>query len=98
MSFMDSLFSKQTKMMLNPTIELEQFLSSQIHDALHRELVNKIISMSSYSQSGDKIRSAMEGHCFKVERRLMEHLYDLLYDVKNKLGFKDPVDFYITGD
>lgn len=98
MSFMDNLFSKQTKAMLNPTIELEQFLSSQIHDALHGDLVNKIISMSSYNQSGDKIRSAMEGHCFKVERRLMEHLYDLLYDVKNKLGFKDPVDFYITGD
>ena len=98
MSFMDNLFSKQTKTMLNPTIELEQFLSSQIHDALHGDLVNKIISMSSYNQSGDKIRSAMEGHCFKVERRLMEHLYDLLYDVKNKLGFKDPVDFYITGD
>lgn len=98
MSFMDNIFSKPTKAMLDPTIELEQFLSSQIYNALHGELVNKIISMSSYDQSEDKIRSAMEGHCFKVEKRLMGHLYDLLYDVKNKLGFRDPVDFYITGD
>lgn len=98
MSFMDNIFSKPTKAMLDPTIELEQFLSSQIYNALHGELVNKIISMSSYDQSEDKIRSTMEGHCFKVEKRLMGHLYDLLYDVKNKLGFRDPVDFYITGD
>lgn len=98
MSFMDNIFSKPTKTMLDPTIELEQFLSSQIYNALHGELVNKIISMSSYDQSEDKIRSTMEGHCFKVEKRLMGHLYDLLYDVKNKLDFRDPVDFYITGD
>ena len=28
----------------------------------------------------------------------MSHLHDLLYGVKEKLGFADPVDFYITGD
>ena len=54
--------------------------------------------MSSYNQSGDRIRSAMEGHCFKVEKRSMGHLHDLLYEVKDKLAFADPVDFYITGD
>ena len=95
---MDNIFTKPAKTMLNPNIELEQFLSSQIYNALHGELVNNIISISSYDQSGDKIRSAMEGHSFKVEKRLMGQLYDLLYDVKRKLGFQDPVDFYITGD
>ena len=84
--------------LLNPTIELEQHLTAQIHNALHGDLVKRIISLSSYDQSGDKIRSAMEGHCFKVEQRLMAHLYDLLYAVKDKLAFQDPVDFYITGD
>lgn len=83
---------------MNPVIELEQYLSSQIYSALHGDIVNKIICMSSYNQSGDRIRSAMEGHCFKVEKRLMGHLYDLLYDVKEKLAFSDSVDFYITGD
>lgn len=98
MSIMDNLFPKPARPLLNPVIELEQHLSTQIYNALHGELVNNIISLSSYDQSSDKIRSAMEGHCFKVERRLMAHLYDLLYDVKKKLGFEDPVDFYITGD
>lgn len=99
MGFMDNLFSKPAgRTVLNPAIGLEQDLSAQIYNALHGELVNKIISLSSYDQSGDKIRSTMEGHCFKVEKRLMSDLYDLLYDVKETLSFKDPVDFYITGD
>ena len=84
--------------MLNPAIELEQQLSQQIYAALHGELVGKILSQSSYNQGGESLRSAMEGHSFKVEKRLMGHLDDLLYGVKEKLGFKDPVDFYITGD
>ena len=95
---MDNIFPKPVRPLLNPAIELEQNLSSQIYNALHGDLVNQIISLSSYDQSGDKIRSTMEGHCFKVEKRLMLHLYDLLYDVKKKLAFQDPVDFYITGD
>lgn len=98
MGLIDNLFSKTPKVLLNPAIELEQNLSTQIHNALHGDLVNKIISMSSYDNSGDRLRSNMEGHCFKVEKRLMGHLYDLLYGVKEKLAFKDAVDFYITGD
>ena len=84
--------------MLNPKIELEQHLTEQIYAALHGELVEKIISLSSFDQSGHGLKSAMEGHSFKVEKRLMSHLHDLLYGVKEKLGFADPVDFYITGD
>ncbi len=84
--------------MLNPKIELEQQLTGQIYAALHGELVEKIISLSSFDQPGHGLRSAMEGHSFKVEKRLMSHLHDLLYGVKEKLGFADPVDFYITGD
>ena len=98
MSFVDNLFSKTPKFPLNPAIELEQELSKQIYNALHGDLVNRIISLSSYDQASDKIRSTMEGHCFKVEKRLMGHLYDLLYGVKEKLAFQDAVDFYITGD
>ena len=84
--------------MLNPKIELEQHLTEQIYAALHGQLVEKIISLSSFDQSSHGLRSAMEGHSFKVEKRLMSHLYDLLYGVKEKLDFNDPVDFYITGD
>ena len=84
--------------MLNPKIELEQHLTQQIYAALHGELVEKIISLSSFDQSSHGLRSAMEGHSFKVEKRLMSHLYDLFYEVKDRLGFTEDIDFYVTGD
>lgn len=84
--------------MLNPEIELEKLLSTQIHDALHGEIVRNILEQSSLDRGGDYWKNVMEGHSFKVEKRLMSHLYDLFYEVKDKLGFKEDVDFYITGD
>ena len=84
--------------MLNPHIELEKMLSSQIYDALHGRIVEGILAQSSMDQGSDYWKNVMEGHSFKVEKRLMSHLYDLFYDVKAKLGFEEDVDFYITGD
>lgn len=84
--------------MLNPQIELEKMLSTQIHDALHGGIIRNILELSSVSRGSDYWKNVMEGHSFKVEKRLMSHLYDLFYDVKDKLGFQEDVDFYITGD
>ena len=84
--------------MLNPQIELERSLNTQIHEALHGNIVETIIRQSSIDQGGDYWKNVMEGHSFKVEKRLMGHLHDLLYEVKDKLGFKEDVDFYITGN
>lgn len=40
----------------------------------------------------------MEGHSLKVEKDLLPDFYELCHQVKSKLHFEDPVDFYITGD
>lgn len=84
--------------MLNPQIELEKMLSSQIHDALHGGIIRNILELSSAEQGSDYWKNAMEGHSFKVEKGLMSHLYDLFYEVKERLGFAEDIDFYITGD
>ena len=60
--------------MLNPTIELERLLSSQIYGALHGDIVKSILDMSSVDQSSSYWKNVMEGHSFKVEKRLMKHL------------------------
>ena len=84
--------------MLNPKIELEKMLSSQIHDALHGGIIRKILDQSSIDQGSDYWKNTMEGHSFKVEKRLMGHLHDLFYEVKDRLGFTEDIDFYVTGD
>jgi len=79
-------------------IELEKYVRGQIYDALQGPIIERVISQISSSSSDAYWRSMMEGHSFKVEKKLMSSLYDLFNDVKNSLGFEEPVDFYVTGD
>ena len=83
---------------LNPQIELEQALNKQIYDALQGGVVEEVLRQLRTDAADSYWRSTLEGHSFKVEKSLLEHLYDLFYDVKKQLGYEEPVDFYITGD
>lgn len=79
-------------------IELEKKVREQIYNAIQGPIVEYLISQVDDSTSDIYWRSTMEGHSFKVEEKLMKHLYQLFYGVKESLGFEDPIDFYITGD
>lgn len=83
---------------LNPTIELEKQLGSQIYTALQGPVVEEVLRKTKISSSDAYWRSNMEGHCLKVQQNLLPDFYALCHEVKERLGFKDPVDFYITGD
>lgn len=89
---------KNIIVMLNPNIALEQRLSEQLYQSLHGNVIENILAQSSVDRGGAYWKNVMEGHSFKVEKRLMSHLHDLFQDVKEKLGFKEDVDFYVTGD
>lgn len=82
----------------NPTIELEQHLGSQIYTALQGPVVEEVLRMTKVSSSDAYWRSNMEGHCLKVQQELLPDFYSLCHEVKDRLGFDEPVDFYITGD
>ena len=83
---------------LNPTIELEQQLGSQIYTALQGPVVEEVIRMTKIGSGDAYWRSNMEGHCLKVQQDLLPDFHALCQEVKSKLGFDEPVDFYITGD
>lgn len=83
---------------LNPIIELEQQLSSQIYTALQGPVVEEVIRKTKIGNGDAYWRSNMEGHCLKVQKDLLPDFYSLCQEVKSKLGFDEPVDFYITGD
>ncbi len=83
---------------LNPTIELEQQLCSQIYASLQGGVVEEVLRKTRINSSDAYWRSNMEGHCLKVQQDLLPDFYALCHEVKAKLGFNEPVDFYITGD
>ncbi|MBR3302769.1 MAG: M48 family metalloprotease [Bacteroidales bacterium] len=81
-----------------PQIEIEQTLCKQIYTALQGSVVEEVIKTSKDTSSDDYWRSRMEGHCMKVEKEILGDFYNLCMEVKEKLGFKEQVDFYVTGD
>jgi len=98
-----SLFSKPEKVdvkqfKINPQIALERQLAEQIYNALQGPVVEEVLRKIPDSSSDTYWRSNMEGHSLKVDKELLPDIYALCHDVKNKLGVKGKVDFYITGD
>ncbi len=83
---------------LQPGIKLEQALAGQIYHALQGDVVRFILKNAQDTTDDDYWRSRMEGHCMKVDEKLLGSFYRLCMDVKERLGFNDPVDFYVTGD
>ena len=84
---------------LNPSIPLERELAKQIYGALQGDVVETILKSARGDNSYDDYwRSRMEGHCMKVEKDILPDFYALCHDVKKKLGFDEPVAFYVTGD
>jgi len=98
-----SLFSKAEKVdmkrfEINPQIALERQLAEQIYNALQGPVVEEVLRKIPNSSSDTYWRSNMEGHSLKVDQELLPDIYALCHNVKNKLGVKGKVDFYITGD
>ena len=83
---------------LKPTIALEQQLSKQIYNALQGTVVEAVLKKIKTSGADTYWRSSMEGHSLKVQKDLLPDFYKLCHEVKEKLRFEEPVDFYITGD
>lgn len=80
------------------SIRMEKQIGEQIYNALQGSVVEEVLRKLKTSSNDTYWRSTMEGHSLKVEKELLKDFYDLCYDVKAKLNFHDPVDFYITGD
>ncbi len=83
---------------LQPEIQLEKALADQIYHALEGDVVRFILKNAQGATDDDYWRSRMEGHCMKADRKLLGSFYNLCHEVKERLGFEEPVDFYVTGD
>ena len=79
-------------------LPIEQEISSQIYNAIEGDVVEKIMQIGKIRMGTNYHRSMLEGHSFKVAHDTLTHYYELFCEVKEILGFEEPVDFYISGD
>lgn len=101
---LSAMFTKEKKskevnaFKFDPTLELERNLAEQIFNALQGPIVEEVLKKLPSSNSDAYWRSNMEGHSLKVDKALLSDVYELCHEVKDKLEYKEKVDFYITGD
>ena len=89
---------KKARRHLKPSIALEKQISKQIYTALQGSVVEAVLKKIKTSGTDTYWRSSMEGHSLKVQEDLLPDFYKLCHEVKERLHFDEPVDFYITGD
>lgn len=83
---------------LDPKIEWQEILGKQIYNVLQGDIVEDIRKKCEGNIYDTNFRSVMEGNSLKVQETLLPQLYALCEEVKNKLGYNKPIDFYISGD
>lgn len=83
---------------LNTSIQLEKDLFNQIYKSMQGDVIQEIIKATSIPSKQNYWKDSLEGHSIKVDEKLLKRFHDLFDEVKEKLGFKEKVDFYITGN
>lgn len=83
---------------LNTSIQLEKDLFDQIYKSMQGEVIQEVIKATRIPSKQNYWKDSLEGHSIKVDEKLLKRFNDLFEEVKNKLGFNEKVDFYITGN
>lgn len=83
---------------LDPKIEWQEILAQQIFNVLQGNVVEDIRKKCVGTAYDLNFRSIMEGNSMKVQETLLPQLYTLCKEVKEKLGFTEPIEFFITGN
>ena len=79
-------------------IELEKMVAAQLYEALQGDVVKFVLKNAQDASDDDIWRSQMEGHCMKVDPKLLGNFYNLCQEVVERLDFQEPVDFYVSGN
>ena len=82
---------------LDPKIDLQLILGQQIMNVLQGPTIESIRQQCEGNTYELGFRSEREGNSLKVSETLLPELYSLCEEVKEKLNFNEPVDFFITG-
>ena len=82
---------------LDPKIDLQMVLGQQIMNVLQGPKIESIRHQCEGNIRAMNFRGIKEGTSFKVSEKLLPQFYALCEEVKEKLDYKEPIVFYITG-
>lgn len=80
------------------SLRLRDELCDQIYDSLQGQKVEAILRKANFPQTDNYYKNILDGHSFKVDQNNLPNYYRIFREVCETVGFREPVDFYITGD
>lgn len=81
-----------------PQLPQEKELARQIHESLQGDIIDQIMEATGVMENADdsELRTQMSVSHVKVDPDMLPHLYSLVQEVRNTLGFEREIELYIT--
>jgi hypothetical protein len=79
-------------------IPLEEILSKELYETLEGSIIENLIKEAKIEKFENQWKFILEGHSFKVNRDMAPRLHNLFEEVKQKIGFSEETEFYVTND
>lgn len=79
-------------------IDLEKKLTMELYSQFEGDIVKELMREAKIEPSKDYLRASLEGHGFKISKKISPGLYKLCMGVQKKLNFKEIIDYYVVND
>ncbi len=77
-------------------INLEETISNELFEIMEGDILESLLKEAKIEKIENEWKYILEGHSFKVTNALAPSLYALFNEVKEKLGFKEEIEFYVS--
>jgi len=79
-------------------IPLEIQLGQELYQQIQGKVLESILREAKIEKTENYFKNILQGHSFKVSEKLAPRLYNSFAEVKAKLEFDEPIEFYITNN
>ena len=79
-------------------IPLEMQLGRELYQQIQGQVLEKILREAKVEKTENYFKNILQGHSFKVSEKLAPRLFNTFIEVMQKLGFNEPIEFYITNN
>ncbi|NEW83509.1 MAG: M48 family metalloprotease [Mariniphaga sp.] len=79
-------------------IPLEIQIGQELYQQIQGKVLESILREAKVEKTENYFKNILQGHSFKVNEKLAPRLYESFLDVKLRLGFEEPIEFYITNN
>lgn len=79
-------------------IPLEIQLGQELYQQIQGKILESILREAKIEKTENYFKNILQGHSFKVSEKLAPRLFHSFVEVKEKLEFLEPIEFYITNN